>query len=221
MFLEFPACAARNCLYTSEKGLRVNFSTLYASFNQLEIVRWNKESHHLPADEFGIFPFGVEEFLNSLTNKEIDMTVETAGPKRKSSAKGAAPKSRAAKKAVAGTIGKVAGAKDKPLRTTMDETKAADEATVKAKKGNAKFDADQTVIPELEQEKIPGLDTAIKQLLQEERKVENAKSAIDVIRDKYTKLMHANGLKEYSCNSVQLIEVPGTPKILVKRIKDK
>lgn len=112
----------------------------------------------------------------------------------------------------------------KPLRTTADEQKEIDEQAakdgVKVSKGNAKYDADQKVIDELQEEKIPQLDTLIKRILTNERAKENAKSAIEVDEAKLEPLMKQHGVDDYSAHGIQLVRMVGTPKVLRKKIKD-
>jgi len=97
----YPLCAGRGVLVTflndagTESEHRVDFNLLNGKLTYEERIAWDRQSVAIPADEHGILPERVEQFLSTFERKDDGMATKTA---KKKSAKKKAAKRSAAKK---------------------------------------------------------------------------------------------------------------------------
>lgn len=227
----FPLCHLRGAIShyidLARREPRVSLELLLKSLNEAELEAWVREPlETTPRDDYGMLPGPIESFLETL---EADMATATKK-------KGVMPKTRTAKKKVAGTIGgqgkgKAAsngGLKDGEIalvgvRHEKDEPIAnGKSATLGATAGDkTKNDPAQPSLPGMEQDRIPMIETSIKKILEAKVKRVALKADVDEAQSKLAGLLRKNGLTSYKClGKVATIE-PGADVVKIKNVKDK
>lgn len=213
----FPLCAARGVLMRFARMAgrpdRVSFSALLGSFNQQERAKWDRLSIIIDADDYGIIPDQIEEFLSTLPPRDDESPA--AQPTEESMvATAKAPKKKAAKKKGAKSVGMTP--KVKAAR------KAGKSADLAATPGDpTKNDPAQPPLPGMEEERVPAIERAIKKVLDKRKEQKAAKEAADTELARLPGLLHKHDLATYKCLGRVVVIEPGADVVKIKKIKDK
>jgi hypothetical protein len=224
----FPLCATRGVLMRFARMAgrpdRVSFSALLGSFSQQERAKWDRLSITIDADDYGIIPDQIEEFLSTLPPRDAcdSAAIAAAQPTEASemaTATATRPaKKKAAKKTAKGAAGKSVGMTPK-VKAARKAGKSADLAATPG--DPTKNDPAQPPLPGMEEDRVPAIERAIKKVLDKRAESKAAKEAADAELARLPGLLHKHDLATYKCLGRVVVIEPGADVVKIKKVKDK